>query len=122
MDKIWFKKRLTFLGGLTIILVLLQLINSLLPISLLQWGIIPRTGEGLIGIFIAPFIHGSWSHLFSNLLPLLILSFLSMTQSLREYVLSSIFIIIVSGLLVWIFGRSAVHVGASGWIFGSSIQ
>ncbi|WP_109398993.1 rhomboid family intramembrane serine protease [Proteus sp. TJ1640] len=118
MDKVWFKKRLSFLGGLTIILVLLQLINSLFSISLLQWGIIPRTGEGLMGIFIAPFIHGSWSHLFSNLLPFLILSFLSMTQSLREYVLSSIFIIIVSGLLVWIFGRSAIHVGASGWIFG----
>lgn len=112
------KKRFYFLCGLTITLILLQLIGHLLPIPLLQWGIIPRTGEGFIGIFIAPFIHGSWSHLFSNLLPLLILSFLSMTQSLREYVFASLFIIFVSGLLVWIFGRQAIHVGASGWIFG----
>ncbi|MEQ4924696.1 rhomboid family intramembrane serine protease [Proteus hauseri] len=112
------KKRLYFLCGLTITLILLQLIGSILPISLLEWGVIPRTGEGFIGIFIAPFVHGSWSHLFSNLLPLLILSFLSMTQSLREYITASIFIIIVSGLLVWIFGRNAIHVGASGWIFG----
>jgi len=29
-----------------------------------------------------------------------------------------IFIIAVGGLLVWVFGRSASHVGASGWIFG----
>ncbi|QAV23087.1 rhomboid family intramembrane serine protease [Proteus hauseri] len=112
------KKRFYFLCGLTLTLILLQLIGSILPIPLLEWGVIPRTGEGFIGIFIAPFVHGSWSHLFSNLLPLLILSFLSMTQSLREYVTASIFIIFFSGLLVWIFGRHAIHVGASGWIFG----
>lgn len=118
MNNIWLKKRLLFLSGLTITLILLQLINSLFPMVLVQWGIEPRTSKGLIGILIAPFLHGSWSHLFSNLLPLLILSFLLMTQSLREYIQASFFIIIVSGLLVWVFGRQAIHVGASGWIFG----
>ncbi|SUC12006.1 Uncharacterised protein [Proteus mirabilis] len=39
-----------------------------------------------------------------------------MTQSLREYCYSSIFIIIISGLLVWLFGRTlfmSVQVGGS---------
>ena len=118
MDRLWLKRRIYILGGLTILLFLLQIIGSLFPVHLLQYGIIPRSSEGLFGIFISPFIHGSWSHLFSNLLPFLILSFLLMTQSLREYCYSSIFIIIISGLLVWLFGRNAIHVGASGWIFG----
>ncbi|MGX8894747.1 rhomboid family intramembrane serine protease, partial [Enterobacter cloacae] len=100
MDRLWLKRRIYILGGLTILLFLLQIIGSLFPVHLLQYGIIPRSSEGLFGIFISPFIHGSWSHLFSNLLPFLILSFLLMTQSLREYCYSSIFIIIISGLLV----------------------
>jgi membrane associated rhomboid family serine protease len=36
----------------------------------------------------------------------------------KFFVWSSIFIIVVSGCLVWLFGRSASHIGASGWIFG----
>jgi len=31
---------------------------------------------------------------------------------------SSIFIILVGGFLVWLFGRDATHIGASGWVFG----
>ncbi|EQB9154208.1 rhomboid family intramembrane serine protease [Morganella morganii] len=68
--------------------------------------------------FLAPFIHSSWGHLFSNLPPLLILSVLLMIPSVKHYIKASLFIIIVGGLLVWLFGRTAVHVGASGWIFG----
>ncbi len=41
-----------------------------------------------------------------------------MTHSIRYYVLTSLFIIFTEGILVWLFGRPAIHVGASGWIFG----
>lgn len=63
MDRLWLKRRIYILGGLTILLFLLQIIGSLFPVHLLQYGIIPRSSEGLFGIFISPFIHGSWSHL-----------------------------------------------------------
>lgn len=118
MDKFKLKRKFIFLASLTILLILIQIINLLSSSALLQWGILPRTESGLLGILVAPFIHASWSHLFSNLVPLLVLSFLLMTQSLRQYIQASLFIIIISGLLVWIFGRAAIHIGASGWIFG----
>lgn len=31
---------------------------------------------------------------------------------------SSLIIIVLTGLLVWVFARKAVHIGASGWVFG----
>ncbi len=114
--KIWLKQRFLFLSLLTVFLIFIQLINSLIGIT--QWGILPRTSEGLIGIFFAPFIHGSWGHLFSNLPPLLILSALLLSQSLKQYIYASLFIIVAGGLMVWIIGRDAIHIGASGWIFG----
>ena len=116
--KIWLKQRLLFLLGLALLLILLQLINSLTAGGLLYFGLVPRSSHGLIGIFCAPFIHGSWGHLLSNLPPLLIMSGLLLYQSIRQFIYASLFIIIMGGLLVWLFGSSAIHIGASGWIFG----
>lgn len=107
-------------NGLYFVLFLMavQLLTTLTGGGLTALGIEPRTVNGLFGIFLAPFIHSSWGHLFSNLPPLLILSVLLMIPSVKHYIKASLFIIIVGGLLVWLFGRTAVHVGASGWIFG----
>ncbi len=107
-------------NGLYFVLFLMavQLLTTLTGGGLTALGIEPRTVNGLFGIFLAPFIHSSWGHLFSNLPPLLILSVLLMIPSVKHYIKASLFIIIVGGLLVWLFGRTAVYVGASGWIFG----
>lgn len=107
-------------NGLYFVLFLMavQLLTTLTGGGLTALGIEPRTVNGLFGIFFAPFIHSSWGHLFSNLPPLVILSVLLMIPSVKHYIKASLFIIIVGGLLVWLFGRTAVHVGASGWIFG----
>lgn len=107
-------------NGLYFVLFLMavQLLTTLTGGGLTALGIEPRTVNGLFGIFLAPFIHSSWGHLFSNLPPLLILSVLLMIPTVKHYIKASLFIIIVGGLLVWLFGRTAVHVGASGWIFG----
>ncbi|WP_273838775.1 rhomboid family intramembrane serine protease [Providencia rettgeri] len=110
--------RVTLLVALVAILVGIQLINSLTAGGLIPFGIIPRTVNGLVGILFAPFIHGSWDHLLSNLPPLIILSALLLHRTIKFYLVASLFIIVVGGLLVWLVGRNAVHVGASGWIFG----
>ncbi|OTA19048.1 rhomboid family intramembrane serine protease [Xenorhabdus beddingii] len=115
---VWFKQRLYILIGLASILIIIQLINTLTGYALNNFGIIPRYAQGLIGIPLSPFLHGSWLHLFSNLPVLLVLSALLMTHSIRYYVLASLFVIFLEGTLVWLFGRTAMHVGASGWIFG----
>ncbi|MGV7960663.1 rhomboid family intramembrane serine protease [Photorhabdus tasmaniensis] len=116
--KIELKQHLRILIGLAAILIITQLFDSLTGGALNNFGIIPRYAQGLIGIPLSPFLHGSWEHLFSNLPVLLVLSALLMTHSIRYYVLASLFIIFVEGILVWLFGRTAIHIGASGWIFG----
>ncbi|CDH00454.1 Similar to putative membrane protein (fragment) [Xenorhabdus bovienii str. feltiae Moldova] len=112
--KLWLKKRLSILIGLTAILIFVHLISTLTGSALNHFGIIPRYFQGLIGIPLSPFLHGSWKHLFSNLPALLMLSTLLMTHSIRYYVLASLFIIFMEGTLVWLFGRTSIHIGASG--------
>ena len=97
-------------NGLYFVLFLMavQLLTTLTGGGLTALGIEPRTVNGLFGIFLAPFIHSSWGHLFSNLPPLLILSVLLMIPSVKHYIKASLFIIIVGGLLVWLFGLWAL--------------
>lgn len=116
--KIGLKQHLRILIGLAVILIITQLLDTLTGSALSNFGIIPRYAQGLIGIPLSPFLHGNWEHLFSNLPVLLVLSALLMTHSIRYYVLASLFILFTEGTLVWLFGRTAIHIGASGWIFG----
>ncbi|QCJ68409.1 rhomboid family intramembrane serine protease [Providencia heimbachae] len=116
--KPWLNTRIKLLAVLAGFLLLIQLINSLTGGSLIHLGIIPRTLNGLIGIPLAPFIHGNWGHLLGNLPPLMVLSALLLHRAIKEYLYASLFIIITGGLAVWLVGRDAVHVGASGWVFG----
>lgn len=112
------------ISGVQIILMLLalmlivQLINELTAGSLRVWGIYPRTERGLLGILIAPFLHGSWWHLFNNMLGFSIFSGLCLTRGQRFFSRASLIILILGGSLVWAFGRPTNHIGASGWIFG----
>ena len=83
-----------------------------------SFGIVPRYLGSLPGIYVAPFLHGDMAHLLNNLVGLVIFSSLLFVHSLKRYLWSSFFIITVTGILVWLFARSALHIGASGWIFG----
>ena len=83
-----------------------------------QFGLLPRQAESLPGIYIAPFLHANLAHLINNLVGFFIFSSLLFVHSLRLYLWSSFFIVTLTGILVWCFGRPAVHLGASGWIFG----
>lgn len=113
---IWLKIRL--IAALLFFISAVHVVNVLLGGSLNQYGVIPRNMGSLFHIVTAPFIHGSLGHLINNLMGLSIFSALCLLRSIRFYLLSSLFIIVVGGLLVWLFGRSASHIGASGWIFG----
>ena len=106
---------LFFLAG---IMVAVYVFNWVFQGLLYQYGLIPRQLNSLPGIYVAPFLHGSLAHLINNLIGLFIFSSLLFVHSLRRYLWSSFFIITLTGLLVWCFGRSALHIGASGWIFG----
>ena len=83
-----------------------------------QHGIVPRSWGGLDGILWAPLLHGGLGHLIANTLPFLILGAFVALEGPRRFLTVTAFIVIVGGMATWLLARSAVHVGASGLIFG----
>jgi membrane associated rhomboid family serine protease len=81
-------------------------------------GILPRDLFGLIGIIASPLLHGSWWHIASNTVPFLFLG----TTLFFFYprIANKIFFYcyFATGILVWLFGRPSLHIGASGVIYG----
>jgi len=109
-----------FLWMLFFILIIwgIEIINFLLDHQLCILGIFPRRTENLTGILLSPFLHYGFAHVIMNSIPLIILGSMVVMRGQRVFISATIVIIILGGLAVWIFGRSAYHVGASGLIFG----
>ena len=82
-----------------------------------EFGIYPRTYEGLRGIVFSPFLHGSIEHLYSNTIPAFLLM-ASLRYFYRENFWKVLgYGIILSGTLTWLIGRESYHIGASGLIY-----
>lgn len=93
-------------------------LDLILPAVLTQWGIRPRTAWGLVGIPLAPFLHGGIGHLLSNTVPLVVLLILLAGSRIRTWE-TVCEIVLGGGALLWLFGRGdSVHVGASGLVYG----
>ena len=93
-------------------------IELLFEIDLSDLGIYPLSFKGLPGILISPFIHENIKHLFNNSLPLFILSvalfYFYSEIAFRIFLLTYL----LTGVLVWVGGREAWHIGASGLVYG----
>lgn len=80
-------------------------------------GVRPRRVEGLRGILLSPFIHSDIKHLFNNTIPLFVLS-MALFYFYRGISWRLLFIgLLLTGLLTWVIGRPANHIGASGIIY-----
>ena len=91
-------------------------------INLGNWGLIPQTTRGLLGILTMPLLHGDWEHLLTNTSAMLVLGtalyYCYPTLSNRVMVISWL----GSGLLTWCIGNpNSVHVGASGLIYALNL-
>ena len=91
--------------------------NVLLGGRLLEYGIVPRQPASLPGLLWAPFLHGSLGHLAANTVPLLVLGAILCARGKTDFGLVTLFGVLLTGLVTWLFARPAVHVGASGLIF-----
>ena len=80
--------------------------------------LVPRRIDGLPGIVGMPFVHGSFGHLMSNTMSLLVFGAVLLSRGVRYYVTVSLGIVVLGGVLLWLFGREAAHIGASGVVFG----
>ena len=112
-------ERLRILLVLTITFWVITIINIVTGGKLTDFGIQPRDFPfGFLGIFIAPFIHTSLSHVLANTVPFICLGALVMLRGMKVWLFMSITVAISSGFLVWMIGRSNTkHVGASAIVF-----
>lgn len=88
-----------------------------LEMNLNDYGVNPRTLEGLRGVIFSPFIHGSLDHLYNNTIPLAILM-AALFYFYRKVALKTLILgVLFSGLITWGIGRRSYHIGASGVIY-----
>ncbi len=108
-------EEINWILGLIIIIWIVFIADIFLPLEHL--GLIPRDFGGLVGIVGMHFLHGSWYHLLSNTVPLLVL--LVLLAGSKANSVSIVFVIcLVGGIVLWFIGRSSLHIGASLLVFG----
>ena len=97
---------------------LVKIVELLFNIDLTGFGIYPQELKGLAGIIFSPLIHENLKHLFNNSVPLFFLS--TAVFYFYSEVALKVFLwtYLLTGLLVWIAGREAWHIGASGLVYG----
>lgn len=106
-----------FLGILWGVYLLEFLVALIFRSHLAQWGLVPRTFWGLAGIVTMPFLHGGFWHLLGNSFPLAALLTLLAVSRDRPWTIVAA-LCLCGGTLLWLVGRPAVHIGASGLIMG----
>ncbi len=106
------------IGSIIAITFAIQCLNFLCQYRLCVFGIMPRHPLGLIGIVLSPWIHGSFNHFFSNAMIFLALANLVALEGQMHFLVITLMIAVLGGGATWLFGRKALHVGASGVIMG----
>ncbi len=117
--KVAFPTAVLVVGGLVAFMWVLEAYDQATRHSLDPYGIRPQTDEGLVSIFLAPWLHGGWQHLIGNSLPFLLLGTLVLLDGWRKWAWTTLTIVVVSGAAVWLFSPpSSITLGASGVVFG----
>jgi len=112
--------RFAFTVALSFALLLwvLRLAEYFSGLDFTQFGIYPRRVGGIIGVLCAPFIHASFSHLFANTAPIIVIGTMVLYGYPRAAKVLLPVVYLGSGVTVWLFAREAYHIGVSGLAFG----
>jgi membrane associated rhomboid family serine protease len=100
------------------VLWVVQIVNAANNYDLDRFGLRPRRIDGLWGIVTEPFLHASYSHLFSNTVALIMIGWVLLLSGVRTWLTVTALVIVVGGLLTWLVAPAGIIVGASAVIFG----
>jgi membrane associated rhomboid family serine protease len=117
-DVLLVRVHIKLLLSLVAIAWLAHLVNFITNYSL-NWmfKLRPRNPWGLVGIPLAPFLHGDWPHLIGNTPVFLTLGWLVLLQGIHLFYVVTIAVALFSGFFTWLLDDRP-GVGASGVIFG----
>lgn len=90
---------------------------ALIPGTLARFGLRPRNLDAVWGLVAAPLLHINLAHLAANTVGLLLLGSLVAALGRREWLTVTTLGWLGGGLGVWILGRPAIHIGASGLVY-----
>jgi len=97
--------------------LVVELLNILTLRNLNTLGILPREASGLAGIPFAPLLHADFKHFLANFPPVVVLGFALGKLMPTEFWWIFAALTLGTGLLVWLFARKRMHIGASGVIY-----
>lgn len=110
--------RLKIIALICLVMIGVHILNIITSGYLRSFGLQPRDISSIYTIATSPWLHGDINHLIGNLSIMIVLAFICLLQGTRYFVRASMLIILLSGIMLWLFGRDANHIGASSWIFG----
>jgi len=99
------------------ILWVVFLLNDMFGLNWNDYGLKPRNITGLLGVIPMPFLHGDYSHLFSNSIPLFVLLFSLFYFFPKKAMLILMMTWFMVGILTWVIGTEGTHIGASGIVY-----
>ncbi|MBN1820978.1 MAG: rhomboid family intramembrane serine protease [Prolixibacteraceae bacterium] len=121
-DKVLEKKilvhSLVFASAFVFLFWFVKIIEHVFELDFVTFGVYPLHLKGLKGILFSPFIHANFNHLMANSVPFFILTTALIYYYRRISYRIFFLIYIISGICVWVGGRQAWHIGASGVVYG----
>ncbi|HOW10427.1 MAG TPA: rhomboid family intramembrane serine protease [Bacteroidales bacterium] len=105
-------------GVFVFLMWFVKAVELMFDVDLTRMGIYPLSVNGLQGILFSPLIHSGFGHLFNNSLPLFFLGTFLFYFYSEIAVKVSLWVYFLTGAAVWVTGREAWHIGASGLIYG----
>ena len=116
-EKRIFIHSLIFPAAFIFIFWIIEIVKQTFEISFVHLGVYPLHVKGLTGILFSPFIHSDFNHLISNSVPFFILMFMLIYFYRRISYRIFFQLYILAGICVWLSGREAWHIGASGVVY-----
>ena len=117
LEKKIFIHSLIFSGVFVFAFWIVEIVEQTTGLSFVKFGVYPLHSKGLLGILFSPFIHSDFNHLISNSIPFFILLFMLIYFYRRISYRIFFQMYILAGLCVWLAGREAWHIGASGVVY-----